>query len=135
MLIRAAAIAYRTKDGFPTADKAVQAYFGIMDKSSPAQVGALWSLSNIMARTAVTPKADRIRYDAIAAKANMQLALLMLNVDQIAAAESILKQIGYHEGWLKSDPATRQKIAQVRADVKQDSAMMDYLATQYQLRP
>ena len=132
LLMRAAAIAYRTKEGYPVADKAVQTYLGTMDKKSPAQVGALWTIANIMARTAVTPKPDRIRYDAVAAKANMQLALLMLDADQIDAAQSIIKQIAYHEGWLKSDPATRLQIARVRADVKQQAAMMDYLATQYQ---
>ncbi len=132
LLIRAAAIAYRSTGGFPTADQAVTAYLAQMDKRSPAQVGALWSIANIMARTSVTPKADRIRYDGIAAKANMQLALIMLEYDQIDAAQAIIKQVAYHEGWLKTDPATRGLIAQVRADVRQTAAMMETLAGQYQ---
>lgn len=132
LLVRAAAIAYRSKEGFPTADKAVTAYVPLMDKKSPAQVGALWSVANIMSRTSVTPKPDRIRYDGIAAKANMQLALLMLQADQIEAAQAITKQVAYHEGWLKSDPATRALITQVRSEVRQTAAMMEYLVTQYQ---
>jgi len=132
LLLRAASIGYRNKDGYPVANKAVAAYIAVMDKRSATQVGGLWTISNIMARTSVTPKEDRIRYDAIAARANMQLALLMLDVDQVAAAESIIKQIGYHEGWLKKDATTRGQIASVRAEVKRVVSMMDYLATQYQ---
>ncbi len=136
LLLRAAAIAYRTREGFTTADKAVAAFLAGMDKTSPAQVGALWTLANAMARTSVTPKPERIRYDGIAAKANMQLALLLLDADQVDAAQAIIKQIGYHEGWIKSDKsadgdATRGRIAQVRARVTQVAKMMDYLATQY----
>jgi hypothetical protein len=131
LLLRAAAIAYRSREGFPTADKALQAYLGLMDKNSPAQVGALWTLSNQVSRLSVTPKPDRIRYDDVAAKANMQLALLMLEYDQIEAAQAIIKQAAYHEGWLKSDPTTRAKIGRVRTEVHQTATMMDYLATQY----
>ncbi len=132
LLVRAVAIAYRSKEGFPTANKAVEAYFAIMDKKSPTQVGALWTISNTMSRTSVTPKPDRIRYDAIAARANMQLSLVLLDADQIDAAQAMIHQVAYHEGWLKSDPYTRSLIAQVRTEVKQQAAMMDYLATQYQ---
>jgi hypothetical protein len=132
LLLRAAAIGYRSKEGYPTADKAVAAYMELMDKHSAMQVGALWSMANAISRTSVTPKPERIRYDGIAARANMQLALLMLEADQIAAAQAIIKQIAYHEGWLKNDPATRAQIARVRTEVHQAAAMMDYLATQYQ---
>jgi hypothetical protein len=132
LLVRAAAIAYRSGDGFPTADKAVTDYLYLMDKHSAAQVGALWSMANAISRTSMTPKADRIRYDGIAARANMQLALLMLEADQINSAQAITKQIAYHEGWLKDDPATRAQIARVRTEVRQAAAMMDYLATQYE---
>lgn len=131
LLLRAAAIGYRNKDGYPVADQAVTEYLASMDKKSAAQVGALWSIANVMARTSVTPKDDRIRYDGIAAKANMQLALILLQADQIQAADAITHQVAYHEGWLKNDPDTRAKIAQVRARVKQTGGMMDYLATQY----
>jgi hypothetical protein len=132
LLLRAAAIAYRTKEGYPTADKAVAAYLELMDKRSAVQVGALWSLANAISRTSVTPKPERIRYDGIAARANMQLALLMLEADQIDAAQAISKQIAYHEGWLKNDAATRAQIGRVRTEVHQAATMMDYLATQYQ---
>jgi hypothetical protein len=132
LLLRAAAIAYRNREGFPVADKAVAAYLVIMDKKSAAQVGGLWTIANQMARMAVTPKPERIRYDGIAARANMQLALLMLEADQVDAAQNITKQVAYHEGWLKGDGEVRSKIAQVRAAVKQTAAMMDYLAGQYQ---
>jgi hypothetical protein len=89
-------------------------------------------MANAISRTSVTPKPDRIRYDGIAARANMQLALLMLEADQIEAAQAITKQVAYHEGWLKNDTTTRGQIARVRTEVHQAAAMMDYLATQYQ---
>ncbi len=132
LLLRAATIAYRSKDGFPIADKAATAFLAGMDKKSPAQVAALWTLANTMARTSVTPRPDRIRYDAIAAKANMQLALDFLDADQLSAADAITHQVAYHEGWLKSDPDTRARIAQVRTEVKQTATMMDFLAAQYE---
>jgi hypothetical protein len=132
LLTRAAAIAYRSKEGFPTADKAVQAYLKVIDKKSPAQLGALWSISNAMSRTSVTPRPDRIRYDGIAARANMQFSLLMLEADQIEAAQAMNKQIAYHEGWLKADKFTLSLIAQVRGEVKHRATMMEYLGTQYQ---
>ncbi len=132
LILRAASIAWRSKDGFPVADKAIAAYQTIMDKKSPMQVGALWTLANTMSRTSVLTKEDRIRYDGIAARANMQLSLILLDADQITAADAMIKQIGYHEGWLKKDTHTRSLIAQVRAEVKQQTALMDYLSTQYQ---
>jgi hypothetical protein len=132
LLLRAAALVYRNRDGYPTANKAVTAYREVMDKKAPAQVGALWTITNAMSRMAVTPKPERIRYDGIAARANMQLALLLLEADQVEAAEAIIRQVGYHEGWLKSDPDTRAQIAQVRARVNAAATMMDFLATQYE---
>jgi hypothetical protein len=132
LLIRAAALCYRNRDGYPTADKAVAAYQAMMDRHSIAQVAALWTISNAMSRMAVTPKPERIRYDGIAAKANMQLALNLLQADQVEAAQAAIKAIGYHEGWLKSAPAIRSQIAQVRSRVNQSAKMMDYLATLYQ---
>jgi hypothetical protein len=130
--MRAAAIAYRNKDGYATADKAVAGYMKGMDRKSATQVGALWTIANAMSRMAVTPKPERIRYDGIAARANMQLCLILLEADQVEAAQGMIRQIAYHEGWLKNDAATRGMIAQVRARVKATDAMMDYLATQYQ---
>jgi hypothetical protein len=81
---------------------------------------------------AVTPKPERIRYDAVAARANLQLALLLLDADQVEPAEALIRQVGYHEGWLKSDPDTRAQIAQVRARVHAADTRMDFLGTQYE---
>jgi hypothetical protein len=131
LLLRAAAVCYRNRDGFPTADRAVATYLAMMDKRSAAQVGGLWTVANAMSRMAVTPKPERIRYDGIAAKANMQLALLLVEADQVEAAQGVIKLIGYHEGWLKSDPATRGQIGQVRARVNSVAKMMEYLGAQY----
>lgn len=132
LLLRAASICYRNRDGFPVANKAVMAYQQVMDKTSPMQVGALWSISNAMSRLAVTPKPERIRYDAIAARANLQLSLLLLEADQVDPAEALIRQVAYHEGWLRGDPQTRALIGQVRSRVQQAATMMDFLGTQYE---
>jgi hypothetical protein len=131
LLVRAAAICYRSTGGFATANKAVEAYEKEMDIRSPAQVGALWTIANSMSRMSVTPRDERIRYSGIAARANTQLALLMVVADQVEAADKVIKMVGYHEGWLKSDPAMRATIAQTRTVVRQTITMMDYLGTQY----
>ncbi|MCL2645772.1 MAG: hypothetical protein FWD61_02065 [Phycisphaerales bacterium] len=131
LLLRAAAISYRSAAGYPTANKAMSEYQQLMDLKSPAQVGALWTMANAMSRISVTPRADRIRYSGIAAQANMQFALLMLEADQIDAAQSMVKLLGYHEGWLKSNTYLRGLITQTRTIVRQSATMMDYLSTQY----
>ena len=138
LLLRAAIDSYRTHAGFEPANKAIQQYLKIMDLHSPTQVAALWTLANAMSRTVTTPKPDRIHYSAIAARANMQLTLLLLDADQLDAAQSLQKQIAYHEGWLHtagaspSDKIAYTQIPKVRALVKQTQTTMDYLATQYQ---
>jgi len=132
LLLRAATICYRSTGGYPTANRAVTAYQTLMDVHSASQIGALWTISNVISRMAVTPRDQRIRYSGIAAHANMQLTILLLEADQVEAAQAINKFIGYHDGWLKSDPALRAKIAQTRNVVKQTATMMEYLGTQYQ---
>jgi hypothetical protein len=131
LLFRAAAICHRNRDGYEPANRAVMAYQKIMDIRSATQVGALWTITNAMSKLAVTPKPERIRYSGIAARANSQLAILLLESDQIDAAESIIRQVGYHEGWLKGDPHVRGIIAQTRTVVRHTISMMDYLGTQY----
>ncbi len=138
LLLRAATDCYRTRDGFTTANKAVTAYEKIFDIHSAMQVGALWSIANAMSRSITTPRPDRIHYSAIAARANMQLTLILLDHDQLAAAQSLVKMVAYHEGWVHTSGATAAdkvvhgQIAQVRALVRQTTATLDYLATQYE---
>ncbi len=131
LYLRAVAVCYRNRDGFPTANRAVMGYQGVMDIHEPLQVAGLWAMTNIMSKLAVTPKPDRIRYSGIAARANMQLALLLLDADQVEAAEGMVRQIGYHEGWLRSDKRVQAQISQVRAQVKQTAGLMADLATKY----
>lgn len=133
LLVRAAAISYRTAGGYPTANKAMTAFQRVMDKQVPSHSAALWTVANQMARMSVTPKPERIRYSAIAARANMNLALLLLDMSQVEAASGLVKQLGFHEGWLKSDPATRTMIAQVRGVTTRTATMLDYLGQQYPL--
>jgi hypothetical protein len=138
LLLRAAIDCYRTRDGFTTANKAVTAYEKIFDIHSAMQVGALWSIANAMSRSITTPRPDRIHYSAIAARANMQLTLILLDHDQLAAAQALVKMVAYHEGWVHTSGATpadkmvHGQIAQVRALVRQTTATLDYLATQYE---
>jgi len=131
LLLRAAAICHRSAAGYPTADKAAAEYQKLIDINSPAQVAALWTIANAMSRLSVTPRPDRIRYSAIAAQANMQLAILMLKADQIEAAQSMTKQLTYHEGWLRSNTHLQRLISQTRTIVRQTATMMDHLAAQY----
>jgi hypothetical protein len=132
LCVRAVAVCYRNRDGFPVANRGVETYRSVMDIRQPLQVAGLWAMTNQMSKMAVTPKPERIRYSGIAARADMQLALLLLDADQVEAAEGMIRQIGYHEGWLKGDKAVRAQIAQVRAQVKQTSALMADLATKYE---
>ncbi len=138
LLLCAAIDCYRTRDGFPTANKAVLAYQKILDVKQPMQVGALWTIANAMSRTVSTPRPSRIHYSAIAARANMQLTLLLLDRDQLVAAQELQKLIGYHEGWVHTAGTTPEdrvaygQIAAVRLLVRQTASTMDYLATQYQ---
>jgi hypothetical protein len=131
LYLRAAAVCYRNRDGFPTANRAVEGYRGVMDIHQPLQVAGLWAMTNVMSKMAVTPKPERIRYSGIAARANMQLALLLLDADQIEAAEGMIRQIGYHEGWLKGQGQVRAQIAAVRAQVKQTAGLLEQLGELY----
>jgi hypothetical protein len=138
LLLRAAIDCYRTREGFTTANKAVTGYEKIFDMHSAMQVGALWTIANAMSRSITTPRADRIHYSAIAARADMQLTLILLDHDQLAAAQSLVKLVAYHEGWVHTSGATAAdkvvhgQIAQVRALVRQTTTTLDYLATQYE---
>ncbi len=131
LCLRAVAVCYRNRDGFPVANKAVVGYQAAMDIHVPLQVAGLWAMTNQMSKMAVTPKPERIRYSGIAARANMQCALLLLDADQVEAAEGMIRQIGYHEGWLKSDKVVHSQIAQVRAQVKQTVGLMAELGEKY----
>jgi hypothetical protein len=131
LCLRAASVCYRNRDGFVVANRAVVEYQAAMDIHVPLQVAGLWAMTNQMSKMAVTPKPERIRYSGIAARANMQLALLLLDADQVEAAQGVIRQIGYHEGWLKSDKAVRAQIAQVRAQVKQTAGLMAELGEKY----
>jgi hypothetical protein len=132
LYLRAVGLTYRNRDGFPVANKAVEAYQRVMDVKDPLQVAGLWTMTNQMSKMAVTPKPERIAYSGIAARANMQLALLLLDRDQIDAAEGMMRQIGYHEGWLKGDTKTRRQIAAVRAQVKQTAGLLADLGQKYE---
>lgn len=133
LLVRAAAISYRTTGGYATANKAMEQFQRVMDVRVPSHSAALWTVANQVARMAVTPKPERIRYSAIAARANMNLALQLMDMDQIDDAQALVKQLGFHEGWLKGDAATRAQIAQVRTAVRQTGAMMEFLGEKYPL--
>ncbi len=92
-----------------------------------------------MSRTVTTPKPDRIHYSATAARANMQLTLLLLDADQLDAAQSLQKQIAYHEGWLHTSGRLPDRQNRLHPNpqspcalLKQTQTTMDYLATQYQ---
>lgn len=132
LYLRAVGLTYRNRDGFVVANKAVEGYQRVMDTKAPLQVAGLWTMTNQMSKMAVTPKPERIRYSGIAARANMQLALLLLDRDQIDAAEGLMRQIGYHEGWLKGDTKTRSEIAAVRVQVKQTAGLLADLGRKYE---
>jgi|GEM_PF-2170700 len=132
-LVRAVAVSYRNSGSFATSDKAITLFQEIMDIERPADMAALWTMTNTLSRYATTPKPDRIRYSGIAAKANMQLVLELLRRDQLDAAQNLVRLLHYHEGWLKNDGATRAKISQVRGLTGQTVVMLEYLGRQYDL--
>jgi hypothetical protein len=133
LLMRATILTYRATGGNPTAQKAIAALQDATDLNVPMQVAALWTLSDGMARQAATPKADRPKFAMIAARANIQLCLLLLEVDQVAAAEAAAKLLARHEGSIRSDPTLHGQAAMVRTLTSQTVTMLDYLHTQYDL--
>lgn len=132
LLVRAVALCYRNRDGYTQAGKALAAYQRCADLSVPAQVAALFTLSDTLSRYSTTPRPERIKCSAIAAKANMQLALQLVELGQLDAARSLIKKITYHEGYVRSDAHLRARIAQVRGLVNSTGTMMEYLYDQYQ---
>jgi hypothetical protein len=133
LLMRATILTYRATGGNSTAQKALAALQDATDINVPMQVAALWTLSDGMARQAATPKVDRPKFSLIAARANIQLCLLLLDADQVAAAQAAAKLLARHDGAIRSDPALRGQAAMIRTLTSQTSAMLDYLHTQYDL--
>jgi len=131
LLIRATVLTYRATSGNPTAQKALAAYREAIDLNAPAQVAALFTLSDGLARQIATPKAQRPQFSALAAQANIQLCMLLLESNQVAAAQSVVKLLGRHEGALRADKALHEMALQVRALVSQTAAMFETLHTAY----
>ncbi len=127
LLVRAAALSYRSRDGQATAAQAVAEYVEGMDVGTPAQVAGLWTMCDTMARYSAVPKDQRAKYSSLAAKANIQLALELLEMGQLDAAQSVIKMLGRHETAVRAEAGLRANAANARALVAQTAAMMDYL--------
>ena len=131
LCLRAAALSFRNAGGWAHAGKALTLYQDAMDINVPSHLGGLWSMADTLSRYATTPKPERIKCSAIAAKANMQLSLQLLDIGQLEAAQALTKKCTYHEGYLRSDAHLKAEIVQVRGLVNSTTTMMDYLQEQY----
>lgn len=130
LYLRAMAIAYRHREGTPVAARAIAQYQQIIDLSVPADVAALWTMADAMTHYATTPKPDRQRFAALAAKANIQLTMLLLDAGQIDGAQRMMKMLARHDVAIRNDPQLRPQAALARTLVAQTATMMDYLAGQ-----
>ncbi len=133
LLLRATIMTYRATAGNAVAQKALAAYQDAIDIKSPTQVAALWTMADGLARQISTPKSERPKFAAIAARANIQLCMLLLDLNQVSAAQSIAKLLGRHEGTIHADAALHAQATTLHNLVSQTAAMFDYLHTQYDL--
>jgi len=127
LLIRAVAVAYRHKEGTPLAAQAIALYQQSIDLDTTSHVAALWTLTDALTRYASTPKPDRAKFSNLAARANIQLAVLFLDANQIAAAQTTIKWLSRHDPATRADPTLRPSVVQARSLVAQSAAMLDYL--------
>ena len=133
LLARAAAIAYRHREGTPVAAEAIGEYQKVMDLTVPADVAGLWTLADAMTRYATTPKVDRLKFSNLAAKANVQLTMLLLEAGQIDGALKVSKMINRHEVAVRHDDRLRPLAGQTKALVSQTVEMMQDLGEKWNL--
>lgn len=127
LLVRAVAITYRNAGGWAQAGRALESYRKIADINDLAQVAALWTMTDTLSKYSTTPRPERINCSAIAAKANIQLSLALLNLGQLDGALALIRKITYHEGWTRSDTRLRAQIASARATVNSTASLMQSL--------
>lgn len=132
LLVRATAIAYRHREGTPVAADAIQTYQRYMDLSIPADVAALWTMADSMTRYATTPKPDRTKFSLLAAKANIQLSVLLLDAGQIDAAQKVVKMLTRHDVAIRNDATLHPLANKTKTLVSETAIMMDRLAIQWQ---
>ena len=73
--------------------------------------GAPYAITEAMTRYASTPKDVRATFSAEAARANIQLAMLLLDRGQVAAAEQVTHRLGRHEVAIRHDEQLRRDAA------------------------
>ncbi|MEI8196782.1 MAG: hypothetical protein WCI73_12860, partial [Phycisphaerae bacterium] len=133
LLARAAAIAYRHREGTPVAAEAIAEYQKVMDLTVPADIAGLWTLADAMTRYATTPKPDRQKFSNLAAKANIQLTMLLLDAGQIDGALKVIKMINRHEVAVRNDAHLRPLAGQTKALASQTAEMMQDLGDKWTL--
>jgi hypothetical protein len=131
LLIRAIAVSYRNRDGWTFAGRALESYRKTLEVEQPAQVAALWTIADTLSRCITTPRPQRIECSSLAAKANVQLSLQLVELGQIDAAQTLIKKATYHEGWVRSDTRLRGQVSAARSFINSSAKLMDSLVEQY----
>jgi hypothetical protein len=131
LLIRAIAVSYRNRDGWIYAGRALESYRKTLEVDQPAQVAALWTVADTLSRCITTPRPQRIECSSLAAKANVQLSLQLLELGQVDAAQTLIRKVTYHEGWVRSDTRLRGQISAARSYINSTATLMDSLYEQY----
>jgi len=90
-------------------------------------------MADAMTRYATTPKPDRQKFATLAAKANIQFTMLLLDAGQIDGAQRMVKMLGRDEAALRADPTLRGQANQARALVAQTATMMQDLGEKWNL--
>jgi hypothetical protein len=131
LLLRAATITFRSHEGNATAQKALAALVPWCDRHEPMHMAMLYTIADAMSRQSTTPKETRSVDAALAVRANVTLCQLLINLDQIAATDAVVKLLGREEGVIRSNPTLHVDAALARTLVKQTVVMMDDLGKRY----
>lgn len=131
MALRAMALTVRHKEAFPVTVRGLKLFRESIDINIPSHAAGLYAVSEGIWRRSETPKEQRPHYSVLAARSSVQLALQLVEANQLEAAQSALRQVGRHEISLKKDATLKDNVASVRALVSQSIVMMDYMSERY----
>jgi hypothetical protein len=129
---RAIALTYRTRGGYEVAARGVLALQSFSDTQSISQMLTLWAAANGISQQAVTPKPQRPAFGLLAAKANVQLCVLLVHEGQLDAANYYVRVLQRYDYWARQDEYTRGCMSQARALASQTATALTQGAEWYE---
>lgn len=131
LALRAIALTVRHKEAYAVTVRGLKLFRESIDVNIPSHAAGLYAVAEGIWRRSETPKEQRPSYSLLAARSSVQLALLLVEANQLEAAQAAMRQVGRHEITLKKDPNLKETVAGVRALVSQSIMMMEYVGEQY----